>query len=95
MAAVRHIRVMPAAGLPTSVIAQLLDCVHDDGGRMVPSGCQGMAGNLRRERRRIAESIERLQPEPSRQDGSSRTHPVRASPARPTPSGRPSVTTPG
>ncbi|TDD22343.1 MerR family transcriptional regulator [Nonomuraea diastatica] len=61
VAAVRHIRAMLGAGLPTSVIARLLDCVHDDGGRMVPSGCQGMAGSLRRERRRIAETIERLQ----------------------------------
>ncbi|MFG1701637.1 MerR family transcriptional regulator [Nonomuraea sp. M3C6] len=61
VAAVRHIRTMLAAGLPTAVIARLLDCVHDDGDRMVPTACPGMVTNLRRERRRIAETIERLQ----------------------------------
>ncbi|WP_317135580.1 MerR family transcriptional regulator [Nonomuraea phyllanthi] len=61
VAAVHHIRAMLAAGLPTAVIARLLPCVHDDGGRMVPTACPGMLGNLRRERRRIAETIERLQ----------------------------------
>ncbi|MEV0379673.1 MerR family transcriptional regulator [Nonomuraea sp. NPDC050643] len=61
VAAVRHIRAMLAAGLSTSVIARLLDCVHDDdGGRMVPTDCPGMVTNLRRERLRIAEDIERL-----------------------------------
>ncbi|GAA3697846.1 hypothetical protein GCM10022224_074800 [Nonomuraea antimicrobica] len=61
VAAVRHIRTMLAAGLPTSVIARLLDCVHDDGERMVPSACPGMVSSLRRERRRLAETIDRLQ----------------------------------
>ncbi|MGW3343920.1 MerR family transcriptional regulator [Nonomuraea rubra] len=61
VAAVRHIRTMLAAGLPTAVIARLLDCVHDDGDRMVPAACPGMVANLQRERRRIAETIERLQ----------------------------------
>ncbi|GAA2211088.1 MerR family transcriptional regulator [Nonomuraea monospora] len=59
--AVRHIRTLLAAGLPTVVIARLLDCVHDDGERMVPTACPGMVASLRRERRRIAASIERLQ----------------------------------
>ncbi|MEV1176054.1 MerR family transcriptional regulator [Nonomuraea sp. NPDC049784] len=61
VAAVRHIRAMLAAGLPTTVIARLLDCVHDDGGEMVPTACPGMVSNLRREHRRITETIERLQ----------------------------------
>lgn len=59
--AVRHIRVLLAAGLPTAVIARLLDCVHDDGERLVPSSCPGMVTDLRRERRRIADTITRLQ----------------------------------
>ncbi|TMR93218.1 MerR family transcriptional regulator [Nonomuraea basaltis] len=62
VAAVRHIRTLLAAGLPTAVIARLLQCVHDDeGGRMVPAACPGMISHLRRERGRIAETIERLQ----------------------------------
>ncbi|MFC4119296.1 MerR family transcriptional regulator [Nonomuraea zeae] len=61
VAAVRHIRTMLAAGLPTVVIGRLLDCVHDEGPRMVPSACPGMLTSLRREQRRIAETIERLQ----------------------------------
>jgi DNA-binding transcriptional MerR regulator len=62
VAVVRHIRTMLAAGLPTAVIARILDCVHDDdGGRMVPTACPGMEANLRRERERIAETIQRLQ----------------------------------
>ncbi|MED7925664.1 MerR family transcriptional regulator [Nonomuraea sp. LP-02] len=61
-AAVRHIRALLAAGLPTAVIARLLSCVHDDeGGRMVAAACPGMLSHLRRERRRIADTIERLQ----------------------------------
>ncbi|GLY88725.1 MerR family transcriptional regulator [Actinoallomurus iriomotensis] len=59
--AVRHIRDLLAAGLPTTVIARLLDCVHDDGERLVPSSCPGMVTDLRRERHRIAEAITRLQ----------------------------------
>jgi DNA-binding transcriptional MerR regulator len=62
VSAVRHIRTLLAAGLPTTVIARLLHCVHDgEGGRMVPAACPGMEANLRRERRRIAETIERLE----------------------------------
>ncbi|MEO3871396.1 MerR family transcriptional regulator [Nonomuraea sp. B12E4] len=58
--AVRHIRALLAAGLPTTVIGRLLHCVHDDGTRMVPTACPGMVANLRREHRRITETIERL-----------------------------------
>jgi DNA-binding transcriptional MerR regulator len=46
VAAVRHIRSLLAAGLPTMVIARLLHCVHDEGGRMVPSACPDMITNL-------------------------------------------------
>ncbi|GAA4628914.1 MerR family transcriptional regulator [Actinoallomurus vinaceus] len=59
--AVRHIRALLAAGLPTAVIARLLHCVHEEGERLVPSACPGMINNLRRERGRIAESITRLE----------------------------------
>ncbi|MER5714334.1 MerR family transcriptional regulator [Streptomyces sp. NPDC002132] len=59
--AVRHIRTLLAAGLPTTVIAQVLGCVHDDGKRVVPSGCPAMVSHLRRENARILESITQLQ----------------------------------
>ncbi|RFS87467.1 MerR family transcriptional regulator [Actinomadura spongiicola] len=59
--AVRHIRALLAAGLPTSVIAQLLHCVHDDGEQLVPSACPGMINHLRRERDRITDAITQLQ----------------------------------
>jgi DNA-binding transcriptional MerR regulator len=61
VAAVRHIRALLAAGLPTTVIARLLHCVHDDGARLIPSTCPGMVDHLQRERRRITEAITRLQ----------------------------------
>ncbi|MEO3749423.1 MerR family transcriptional regulator [Streptomyces sp. B6B3] len=61
VSAVRRIRVLLAAGLPTAVIAQLLDCVHDEGAAIVPSSCPGMVGRLRDERRRRATEIARLQ----------------------------------
>lgn len=61
IAAVRHIRALLAAGLPTAVIVQLLHCVHDEGEQMVPSSCPGMMTNLRRERARVTEVITRLQ----------------------------------
>lgn len=59
--AVRHIRTLLAAGLPTAVIAELLHCVHDDGERLVPEACPGMVTHLRRERARVTETITRLQ----------------------------------
>lgn len=61
VAAVRHIRALLAAGLPTTVIARLLHCVHDDGERLIPSTCPGMVADLQRERRRITEAITQLQ----------------------------------
>ncbi|MFI5484888.1 MerR family transcriptional regulator [Micromonospora echinaurantiaca] len=57
---VSHIRSLLAAGLPTAVIAQVLHCVHDDGGRLTPSACPGMVEHLERERARIADAIARL-----------------------------------
>jgi DNA-binding transcriptional MerR regulator len=61
VANVRHIRALLAAGLPTTVIARLLHCVHDDGTRLIFSACPEMVTNLRRERRRITEAITQLQ----------------------------------
>ncbi|MGW6202626.1 MerR family transcriptional regulator [Streptomyces sp. NPDC055089] len=61
VAAVRHIRALLAAGLPTAVIARLLHCVHDDGERIIPSTCPGMVADLQREHRRITDTITELQ----------------------------------
>ncbi|GAA2729096.1 MerR family transcriptional regulator [Actinocorallia aurantiaca] len=61
VAAVRHIRALLAAGLPTVVIARLLHCVHDEGERLVPSACPGMITELRRERGRVVDAITELQ----------------------------------
>lgn len=61
IASVRHIRALLAAGLPTAVIARLLDCVHDDGGRLIHSACPGMVSALRHEHRRISQEIAQLQ----------------------------------
>jgi DNA-binding transcriptional MerR regulator len=61
VAAVGHIRALLAAGLPTTVIAQILHCVHDDGEQLVPSPCPEMIARLLREHTRIGEAIERLQ----------------------------------
>ncbi len=60
IATVSHIRALLAAGLPTTVIAQVLPCVHDDGQRLVPSPCPGMVDHLQRERTRIAAAITQL-----------------------------------
>ncbi|MDN3354847.1 MerR family transcriptional regulator [Actinomadura sp. DC4] len=60
VAAVRHIRVLLAAGLPTAVISRVLHCVHDDGERVIPAPCPEMVTSLRRESRRIAEEITEL-----------------------------------
>lgn len=57
---VSHIRSLLAAGLPTTVIAQVLHCVHDDGKRLIPSACPGMVNHLERERARIAGAIAQL-----------------------------------
>ncbi|WP_049574809.1 MerR family transcriptional regulator [Streptomyces sp. SBT349] len=59
--AVRRIRALLGAGLPTAVIALVLECVREEGERLVPSACPGMVGHLRRERGRVAAAIEELQ----------------------------------
>lgn len=59
--AVRHVRTLLSAGLPTAVIARLLHCLHDEDGRVVPSPCPGMIGELRRERARVTEAVGRLE----------------------------------
>jgi DNA-binding transcriptional MerR regulator len=58
--AVSHIRSLLAAGLPTAVIAEVLDCVDDVEGRLTPSPCPGIADHLNRERSRIADTIAHL-----------------------------------
>ncbi|QXJ25136.1 MerR family transcriptional regulator [Actinomadura graeca] len=59
--AVRRIRALLDAGLPTSVIAVVLDCVHEDGGTLMPRPCPGMVTHLRREQARVTDTITRLQ----------------------------------
>ena len=61
VAVVRHIRLLLAAGLPTTVIGHVLRCVHDDAGRAVPSKCPGMTRRLHRQRARISASMAALQ----------------------------------
>ncbi|GAB2578324.1 MerR family transcriptional regulator [Streptomyces capparidis] len=56
---VRRIRCLLTAGLSTSVIAQVLPCVRDDGDRLVPT-CPELVRRLRNERRRITAEIEAL-----------------------------------
>ncbi|WP_214408272.1 MerR family transcriptional regulator [Pseudonocardia lacus] len=60
VAAVARIRALLAAGLPTAVIADVLDCVHDDGGRLVPVACPGVVEHLEREDARLDAAIARL-----------------------------------
>ncbi|MEU6037569.1 MerR family transcriptional regulator [Actinomadura sp. NPDC047616] len=69
VAAVRHIRTLLEAGLPTSVIAEILDCVHDEGERVVPDRCPGMVAHLAREHARITDAITRLQTSQRALDG--------------------------
>jgi DNA-binding transcriptional MerR regulator len=56
---VRHIRLLLAADLPITVIAQVLPCVG--GGEQLVPLCPEMGAHLRRERSRIAQTIGRLQ----------------------------------
>ena len=60
VAQVQHIRALLAAGLNTTVIAEVLPCVRDDGERLVPT-CPDMIGHLRREHARITRMISQLQ----------------------------------
>ncbi|GAA2758075.1 MerR family transcriptional regulator [Actinopolymorpha rutila] len=57
--AVRRIRCLLAAGLPTATIAQVLPCVRTDDDRLVPT-CPDLVAQLRRERERISRAIDEL-----------------------------------
>ncbi|MEN2419100.1 MerR family transcriptional regulator [Streptomyces rimosus] len=57
---VRRIRCLLAAGLPTSLIAQVLPCIRSDDGRLVPT-CPDLVAQLRQESERITRAIEELQ----------------------------------
>ncbi|GGT81581.1 MerR family transcriptional regulator [Actinomadura citrea] len=59
--AVRHVRALLAAGLPTAVIARFLHCLHDGDDGPVPASCPSMVADLRGESDRIAGMITRLQ----------------------------------
>ncbi|QFG20752.1 MerR family transcriptional regulator [Actinomadura sp. WMMB 499] len=59
VATVRRIRTLLAAGLSTATIARVLPCVRDDGPDVVPV-CTDLVADLRRERERIARTIEDL-----------------------------------
>jgi DNA-binding transcriptional MerR regulator len=57
---VRRIRCLLAAGLPTTLIAQVLPCVRADDDRLVPT-CPDLVARLERERERITQVIRELQ----------------------------------
>ncbi|MGW0854612.1 MerR family transcriptional regulator [Streptomyces sp. NPDC002690] len=56
---VRRIRSLLAAGLPTSLIAEVLPCVRADEDRLVPT-CPDLVARLRQEHDRISGTIEEL-----------------------------------
>ncbi|UYM05578.1 MerR family transcriptional regulator [Solicola gregarius] len=58
---VYRIRYLLAAGLPTTVIGEILDCVEDRDDGIVASPCPGMVTHLSRERARIDDKIARLE----------------------------------
>jgi DNA-binding transcriptional MerR regulator len=57
---VRRIRCLLAAGLSTSLIAQVLPCVRADGDRLAPA-CPESVAQLEREKERITRAIQELQ----------------------------------
>jgi DNA-binding transcriptional MerR regulator len=57
---VRRIRCLLAAGLTTTLIAQVLPCVRADDDRLVPT-CPDLVAQLERERERITLTIRELQ----------------------------------
>ncbi|MFE4018713.1 MerR family transcriptional regulator [Streptomyces sp. NPDC059101] len=59
VAQVRRIRTLLTSGLNTATIAQVLPCLRDDDGRLVPT-CPQLVGELHRERARLTGSIEAL-----------------------------------
>ncbi|MFI0163928.1 MerR family transcriptional regulator [Streptomyces sp. NPDC017095] len=60
VATVGRIRALLAAGLPTAVIGRILHCVHDDGERLVTTGCPGVLDHLRQEHIRMEATITQL-----------------------------------
>ncbi|MEU0672039.1 MerR family transcriptional regulator [Streptomyces sp. NPDC006172] len=56
---VRRIRCLLAAGLSTSLIAQVLPCIRADDDRLVPT-CPDLNARLRQESERITRAIEEL-----------------------------------
>ncbi|MGW8374235.1 MerR family transcriptional regulator [Streptomyces sp. ODS28] len=59
VAVVRRIRTLLGAGLGTALIAELLPCMREDGGRLVPT-CAGMVEELRAARQQMTSTIEEL-----------------------------------
>ncbi|WP_053204478.1 MerR family transcriptional regulator [Jiangella muralis] len=59
VAAVRHVRSLLAAGLPSHLIADLLPCMVDTGDGLMP-GCRSMLSPLESERDRLTSAIEQL-----------------------------------
>lgn len=57
---VRNIRTMLAAGLGTTVIAELLPCMRDEDGNLAPA-CAELVDQLALERDRIVGAIDELQ----------------------------------
>ncbi|MDQ0792159.1 DNA-binding transcriptional MerR regulator [Streptomyces sp. B1I3] len=57
---VRPIRCLLAAGLPTSLIAQVLPCITVDDDRIMPT-CPDLVAQLQQEHERISRAIEELQ----------------------------------
>ncbi|SDT72228.1 MerR family transcriptional regulator [Jiangella sp. DSM 45060] len=57
--AVRHVRSLLAAGLPSHLIADLLPCMVDTGDGLMP-GCRSMLAPLESERDRLTSAIEQL-----------------------------------
>jgi DNA-binding transcriptional MerR regulator len=56
---VRHVRTLLAAGLPTTVIAEVLPCMVDTGDGLAPA-CSALTVLLDRERERITATIDEL-----------------------------------
>ena len=61
VSSVHRIRYLLAAGLPTAVISEILDCVDQRDDRVVAAACPGMVRHLSRERARIDDNIARLE----------------------------------
>ncbi|SDU15817.1 MerR family transcriptional regulator [Jiangella alkaliphila] len=57
--AVRHVRSLLAAGLPSHLIAELLPCMVDTGDGLMP-GCRSMLEPLESERDRLTSAIDEL-----------------------------------